>query len=177
MICSRVWPFFEIPASNSPDRHNNKDNIISLRRHRIHVLDEVAVVRLVDCREVALARLRLPQRDVNRDTTLTLSLPVVKDPRVLERALAQLPRFLLELLNRPLVDATALVDQARRPCRFPVDMADDPGVVVGLLLGRLTRPKSSITLFDSERQEMKNEFFQTITKTRQGNECVCLSLS
>ena len=38
-------------------------------------------------------------RDVCRDTTLTLSLRVVKDPRVLERALAQLPRLLLELRN------------------------------------------------------------------------------
>ena len=71
-------------------RRNNKDSIIRLRSPRDHLLDEVAVARRVDDREVALARLRL-QRDVCRDTTLTLSLRVVSDPRVLERALAQLP--------------------------------------------------------------------------------------
>ena len=46
--------------------------------------------------------------DVNRDTTLTLGLQVVLDPRVCERALAQLLRLLLKLLNRPLVNAAAL---------------------------------------------------------------------
>ena len=62
-----------------------------LLRSRGHVLDEVTVALIVDDREVELVRLKLPRRDVSRDTTRTLSLQVVKDPHVLERALAELP--------------------------------------------------------------------------------------
>ena len=29
-MCSHVWPFYEIPASKSPGRRNNKDTIIRL---------------------------------------------------------------------------------------------------------------------------------------------------
>ena len=83
------------------------------------------MARCIDDREVVLARLKLPQRNVDRDTTLTLSLQVVEDPRVLERALAKLRRLLLKLLNRTLVNATALVDQvARRRGLARVDVAD-----------------------------------------------------
>ena len=64
------------------------------------------------------------------------------DPRVLERALPQLPRLLLELLSPPLVNASALVDQVARRRLLRVDVADDTDVDMGLLLGHTTQPKS-----------------------------------
>ena len=94
------------------------------------------MARCIDDREVVLARLKLPQRNVGRDTTLTLSLQVVKDPRVLERALAELLRLLLKLLNRTLVNTTALVDEmARRRRLARIDVTNDNNVDVSLLLG------------------------------------------
>ena len=83
------------------------------------------MARSIDGREVVLVLLQLGQPNVDRDSTLTRSLQVVKDPRVLERALAKLRRLLLKLLNRTLVNATALVDQvARRRGLARVDVAD-----------------------------------------------------
>ena len=81
------------------------------------------MARCISDREVVLVGLKLPQRDVDRDTTLTLSLQVVMDPRVLERALADLLGLLLEPLYRPLVNAAVLVDQVsrRRLCGSSVE--------------------------------------------------------
>ena len=94
--------------------------------------------RRVDDREVVLARLELPQRNVDRDTTLTLRLQVVQDPRVLERALPELLRLLLELLDRPLINTAALVDEVPRRRRLArVDVANDNDVDVRLLLGHV----------------------------------------
>ena len=47
-------------------------------------------------------------------------------PTILEGTLAQLSGFLLELLNRTLVDTTALVDQVTGSCRLAgIDMSDN----------------------------------------------------
>ena len=89
------------------------------------------MARSIDGRAVVLARLKHPQPDAGRDTTLTFSLQVVKDPRVLERALAELLHLLLELLNRPLVNAGALGDESSRRLRLDrVDVADGNDVDV-----------------------------------------------
>ena len=62
-----------------------------------------------------LVRLELPLGNVDRDTTLTFRLQVVLDQGVLERAIAQLLRLILKLLDNPLVNASALVyEMARR---------------------------------------------------------------
>jgi len=77
-----------------------------------------------DCNE-ELASLKLPQSDINGDTTLTLSLKLVQDPSILEGSLAHLTGLLLELLNGTLVNTTAFVDEmtsGRGLAR--VDMAD-----------------------------------------------------
>ena len=55
-----------------------------------------------------LARLELPQRDVDRENTLTLSLQVVKDPRVLEE-----PAQAEQILSRTSQSADR---QCRRTC-------------------------------------------------------------
>ena len=44
----------------------------------------------VNDRDVVLRRLKLPQRDVDRDATLTLGFQLVQHPRVFERAFAHL---------------------------------------------------------------------------------------
>lgn len=49
-----------------------------------HVLDEVPVARCVNDSDVVLGGLKLPQRDVNGDATLTLSLQLVQHPGIFE---------------------------------------------------------------------------------------------
>ncbi|RNC38478.1 elongation factor 1-alpha, partial [Trypanosoma cruzi] len=89
----------------------------------------------VDDREHRLGRLELPERDVDRDAALALSLQLVQDPRVLERRLADFSRLLLELLNRPLVNASALVDEVASGCGLAgIDVADHHEVHVHLVL-------------------------------------------
>ena len=121
-------------------RRNIKDNIVRLRRPRDRVLDEVTMARCIDGRGGVLARLELPQRDVGPDSTLTLSLQVVFDSLVQERALAKQLSFLLKLLNRTLVNAVALGDgRAHRRRLARVDVTKDNNVDASLLLGHLTK--------------------------------------
>jgi hypothetical protein len=72
------------------------------------------VARGVNDRVEVLRGLELPQRNVDRDTALALGLELVEHPCVLERALAHLGSLLLELLDRALVNAAALVCRGRR---------------------------------------------------------------
>lgn len=44
--------------------------------------------------DIVLRSLKLPQGNVDGDTTLTLGLELVKNPRVLERTLAEFGSFL-----------------------------------------------------------------------------------
>lgn len=63
---------------------------IYLRGASDHVLDEVPVSRGINDGHVVLCGLKLPQSNVNGDTTLTLCLQFVQHPGVLEGALAHL---------------------------------------------------------------------------------------
>ena len=100
-----------------------------------HVLDEISVSWGIDDGEDSLLRLELPEGDVDGDTTLTLGLQLVQHPGVLEGALAGLLGLLLELLDGPLVNATALVDQMTSGGRLArVDVADDDDVDMSLFL-------------------------------------------
>ena len=60
----------------------------------------------IDHGEGILGGLELPQSDINCDTTLTLSLEVVKHPSVLERSLANLGGLLLVLLDGAGIDVS-----------------------------------------------------------------------
>ena len=53
------------------------------------------VVRHTDDSDVVLGGLELPESDIDGDTTLTLGLELVKNPRILEGTLAELSGFLL----------------------------------------------------------------------------------
>mmetsp|Transcript_1725 Transcript_1725/g.4763 ORF Transcript_1725/g.4763 Transcript_1725/m.4763 type:complete len:459 (+) Transcript_1725:159-1535(+) len=121
----------ELTHAGGDDEHGH----VGLRGARDHVLDEVTVARGVDDRELEVRGLELPQGDVDGDTALALGLELVQHPGVLEGALAHLGGLLLELLDRALVDAAALVDQVARGRRLArVDMADHHDVDVSLLL-------------------------------------------
>ena len=73
----------------------------------------------------------LPEGNIDGDTTLTLSLELVEHPGVLEGALTHLLSLLLELLDGPLVDTTALVDQVASGGGLAgVDVTDDDDVDV-----------------------------------------------
>ena len=100
-----------------------------------HVLDEVTMSGGVDDGDVVLGGLELPESDVDGDTTLTLGLQFVQHPGVLERALAGLLGLLLELLDGPLVDTSALVDQVTSGGGLAgVDVANDDDVDMSLFL-------------------------------------------
>ena len=91
--------------------------------------------RSINDGDIVLGSLKLPESDVNGDASLTLGLQLVKNPGVLERSLAGLGRLLLELLDGPLVDTPALVDQVTSGGGLAgVDVADDDNVDVSLLL-------------------------------------------
>lgn len=96
-------------------------------------LDEISVTWGVDDGDVVLGGLELPESNVDGDTTLTLGLQLVKNPCVLEGALAEFGGLLLELLDGSLVDTTALVDQVSGGGGLAgIDVADTTlGEVVG----------------------------------------------
>ena len=76
----------EFTSSGSDD----EDTAISLGSSSDHVLDEITMSRGINDGNVVLASLKLPEGDINGDTTLTLSLQLVQNPGVLEGALAHL---------------------------------------------------------------------------------------
>ena len=85
--------------------------------------------------DIVLGGLKLPESNVNGDTSLTLGLQLVKNPGVLEGSLARLGRLLLELLDGSLVDTSALVDQVTSGGGLAgVDVADDDNVDMSLFL-------------------------------------------
>merc|ERR1719264_665438 len=119
----------------SSSRGNDEDTIVSLAGPGDHVLDEVTVAGGVDDGDVVLGSLELPEGNVDGDATLAFGLQLVHHPGILEGALARLLGFLLELLNGPLVDSTALVDQmAGGGGLARVHVADDHDVDMDLLL-------------------------------------------
>merc|ERR1719220_2577879 len=100
----------------------------------------------VDDGDVVLGGLKLPKSNVNGDTTLALGLQLVHDPRILEGTLARLLSLLLELLNRPLINPSALVDQVASGGRLArVDVTDDDDVDVSLFL---SHPEGFRPLYD-----------------------------
>lgn len=114
---------------------NDEDGAISLRSTGDHVLDEISVTGSINNGDVVLRGLELPESDINGDTSLSLSLKLVKDPSVLERTLSKLVGLLLELLDGSLIDTTALVDKVTSGGGLTgIDVTDDNEVNVSLFL-------------------------------------------
>jgi hypothetical protein len=55
------------------------------------------MARGVNDGDIELGGLELPESDIDRDTTFTLSLQLVENPGILERSLSEFSCFLLEL--------------------------------------------------------------------------------
>jgi hypothetical protein len=89
---------------------NDKDNIVTLGGTSDHVLDEVTVSRGINDGSIVLGGLKLPQSNINSDTSLTLSLELIKHPSILEGSLVHFSSLLLEPLNHTLVNASKLID-------------------------------------------------------------------
>jgi hypothetical protein len=70
---------------------------IGLRSSRDHVLDEITMARGVNDGDIVLGSLKLPEGDVDGDTTFTLGFQLVENPGIFERALSEFSSFLLEL--------------------------------------------------------------------------------
>merc|ERR1719210_1268557 len=68
----------------SSSRSNDQDTAISLGCSSDHVLDEITMSRSINDGHIVLGGLKLPQSNVNGDTSLTLGLQFVKNPGVLE---------------------------------------------------------------------------------------------
>jgi len=110
---------------------DDEDSAVGLGGTSDHVLDEVTVTGGVNDGDLILGSLELPESDIDGDTTLTLSLQLVKNPGVLEGTLAELSGFLLELLDGTRVDTTALVDQVTGGGGLAgIDVADNDDVDV-----------------------------------------------
>jgi len=114
---------------------NDENSAIGLGGTSDHVLDEVTVTRGINDGDLILGSLELPEGNVNGDTTLTLSLELVKNPSVLEGTLAELSSLLLELLDGTRVDTTTLVDQVTGGGGLAgIDVADNDDVDVSTLV-------------------------------------------
>merc|ERR1719507_503687 len=125
---------------------DNEDTTVSLAGSSDHVLDEVTMAGGVDDGDVVLGSLELPKSNVDGDATLALGLELVHDPGILEGALARLLGLLLELLDGPLVNTSALVDQVTSGGRLArVDVANDDDVDVNLFL---SHPAGCETRYD-----------------------------
>ena len=66
---------------------NDKDTTVSLAGSGDHALDEFTVAGGVNDGDIVLGGLKLPESNVNSDSTLTLRLQLVHDPSILEEAL------------------------------------------------------------------------------------------
>merc|ERR1719438_336858 len=68
----------------SSSRGNDQDTTVSLRCSSDHVLDEITMSRSINDGHIVLGGLKLPESNVNGDTSLTLGLQLVQDPSILE---------------------------------------------------------------------------------------------
>ncbi|KVI09544.1 hypothetical protein Ccrd_012097 [Cynara cardunculus var. scolymus] len=90
---------------------DNENSTISLRGSSDHVLDKIPMSRSINDSAVVLVSLKLPQGNINGNTTFTLSLKLVQHPGILERTFVHLSSFFLKTLNHTLVNTSKLVDQ------------------------------------------------------------------
>ena len=125
---------FELTSTGGDDQHGT----IGLRRSGNHVLDEITMSRGIDDGHVVLAGFELPQGDIDGDTTFTFGLQFVQHPGVLEGTLTHFLGFLLELLDRTLVDTTAFVNQMAGSGRLTrIDVSNYDNVNMSLFLTHL----------------------------------------
>jgi len=73
---------------------NDENGAISLGSTSNHVLDEITMARGVNDGDVVPGSFKLPQGDINSDTTFTLGLELVEHPGILEGTLAKFGSFL-----------------------------------------------------------------------------------
>uniref|UniRef100_A0A1A9VE17 Uncharacterized protein n=1 Tax=Glossina austeni TaxID=7395 RepID=A0A1A9VE17_GLOAU len=86
---------------------NNQNSTIGLRSTGNHVLNEITMTGCINDGYIILLRFKFPQSDIDRDTAFTFRFQFIQNPSILERTFAHFLGFLLELLNRTLIDATA----------------------------------------------------------------------
>uniref|UniRef100_A0A2P2KE51 Translation elongation factor 1 n=1 Tax=Rhizophora mucronata TaxID=61149 RepID=A0A2P2KE51_RHIMU len=65
-------------------RVNDEDSTVGLGSPSYHILDKVTMSRSINDCAVIFGCLKLPQGNINGDTTLTLSFQLVKHPGILE---------------------------------------------------------------------------------------------
>lgn len=71
-----------------------------MRQEMVHCGDAlVSQDKLTDDGDIVLGSLELPERDIDSDTALTLSLQLVEHPRILEGTLAEFSGFLFFVVS------------------------------------------------------------------------------
>merc|ERR1740129_279571 len=129
---------FELSGTGCDDQNT----AISLGSSSDHVLDEISVSGGVDDGDIVFGGLELPESNIDGDSSLALGLQFVKNPSILERSLARLLGFLLELLDGSLVNTSPLVDQMTSGGGLArVHMANDHNVDMNLFLSHFGRLK------------------------------------
>jgi hypothetical protein len=114
---------------------DDEDSAIGLGSTSDHVLDEISVTGSINNGDHVSRGLELPERDIDGDSSLSLSLQLVKNPSVLEGSLTELGGLLLELLDGSLVNTSTLEDHVTGGGRLSrVDVSDDNDVNVKLVL-------------------------------------------
>lgn len=76
-----------------------------------HVLDEISVSWGVNDCNFVLRSLKLPQRDVDSDTSLSRCLDSIHKPSILESSHIGFVGLFLEFLEHPLLEATTQVNE------------------------------------------------------------------
>merc|ERR1719348_226297 len=104
---------------------------------------------------VILGSFKLPQSDVDGDSTLTLGLQFVHDPSILEGTFTGLLSFLLELLDGSLVNTSALVDQVPSCGGLArVDVTNHDNVDMSLFLAHYGMIKSTSCRSESSNKSL-----------------------
>jgi len=117
---------------------DDENSAIGLRCTCDHVLDEITMPGSIDDSAIVLGSLKLPQRNIDCDTTLPLGLELIQHPCVLERALVHLSSLLLKALDHSLVDTPQLVNEMTSGSGLAgVDMSNDHDIDMRLLLSHL----------------------------------------
>ena len=96
------------------------------------------MTRSINNRKEVLLSLELPQRNINSNTTLTLSLHLIQHPSVFERTLTNIVSFLLKTLNCTLINTSTSINQMTSSCRLSwIDVTNHNKVNMRLLLTHL----------------------------------------
>ena len=94
----------------SVGRIDDEESDIRLRGSSNHVFDKIPVSGSIDDSEIVVGTLKLPMREINRNSAVSFGFEPVQDPGILAGPLSDLLGFLLVRINGSLIDTATFVD-------------------------------------------------------------------